>query len=361
MTEPDLNDDAYFASLAAHVERGSPRPVKARYQLDDGVDGWSFIHDRGAPVTPVWGAGTDVAWAVGESLMLASAPGVGKTTIGGQLVYARIGITSEVLGYPVAPGERRVLYLALDRPRQIARAFRRLVRPVDEHVLRERLVFWDRPLPATFEAAPELLVDMADAHDADTVVLDSVKDTVKKISDDESGIAYSRARAHLLAAGVELLELHHDKKAQAGDGGDLDSLDKVYGSRWVTAGAGSVLGLSGHAGDPIVKLRTLKPAVGEIGPLDVIHDHTAGTSAVWHSTDLLGLARQAIDGITAKDAARNLFGTEKPRHADVERARRKLEQLATAGHLHVKPGDAGGRAGGTPTTYYAVIHVQETA
>ncbi|WP_187437720.1 AAA family ATPase [Actinomadura decatromicini] len=80
--------------------------------------GDEFVLDTPATPPAVWGRGEAVGWAEGESLMLVGPPGVGKTTLVVQLVAARLGLVKTVLGLPVQAGARRVLYLALDRPRR---------------------------------------------------------------------------------------------------------------------------------------------------------------------------------------------------------------------------------------------------
>src|SRR4051812_3174918 len=137
------------------------------------TDGWTFVTETGADAEPLWGTREKTVWAPGESLMIVGAPGVGKTTLAHQVVFARLGLSETVLEMPVAPS-RRVLYLAMDRPRQIARAMNRRVFPTDEKILRERLVVWEGPLPATLDKEPDLLADLAAAHRADTIVIDSL-------------------------------------------------------------------------------------------------------------------------------------------------------------------------------------------
>ena len=66
-----------------------------------------------APSTPpvVWGDGEEILWAEGQSLIIAGHDGTGKTTLAGNLVRARLGIApGNVLGFPVTPGKRNVLY-----------------------------------------------------------------------------------------------------------------------------------------------------------------------------------------------------------------------------------------------------------
>lgn len=286
--------------------------------------------------------------------MLVGPPGVGKSTIAQQIVLARLGLLSAVLEMPVQEGEK-VLYIAADRPSQLARAFKRIVHQPDRHILGERLVFWAGPLPASLNTEPQLLAELAAEHGADTVVIDSLKDVVGKLTDDEAGLAYNNARQQLLRDGVELLELHHQRK-QSADASRTQRpvLDQVYGSAWFTAGAGSVLFLSGAAGDPVVHFHQLKTVDDEIGPFPVLHDHARGLSHVDTSLDPLTLLRQAgAHGLTARQLAAQTTGEAKPSPADIAKARRRLETLAKSGHATQDTGAGGGTGGGQATRWHA--------
>ena len=94
------------------------------------VDGATFCLNIPDHIPALWGNSKDgkVLWAQGESLMLVGPPGVGKSTLTGQLVAARMGLLDRVLGFPVVAGEKRVLYVAGDRPAQIARSLRRTLK-----------------------------------------------------------------------------------------------------------------------------------------------------------------------------------------------------------------------------------------
>ena len=309
------------------------------------VSGGSFVLDAPAVPRAVWGAGDDVLWPDGESLMIASLQGLGKSTLGQQLALGRAGIPefATLLGFPVRPGARRVLYLAMDRPRQIQRSLRRMVGEAHRAELDARLIVWPGPPPADLARNPRLLANMCEAAGADTCIVDSLKDAAMKLTDDETGAGWNWARQHAIRAGVELAELHHNRKALAGTKAERPTIDEVYGSTWLTSGCGSVVLLSGAPGDPVVGLHHVKQPAAEVGPLKVIHDHDAGRSTVWHAADLVEVAR-IRGGLSAVDAAAVLFETEKPSAAEKEKARRKLAALASQGLLVVlDPGDQGAK------------------
>jgi replicative DNA helicase len=309
--------------------------------------GGAWVLDVPDTTPAVWGRGDEVLWAVGEALMLVGPQGVGKTTIAQQLIRARLGLATTVLGWPVQPGARRVLYLAMDRPAQAARAMRRLTHPDERELLDERLVVWEGPPPYDVAKRTDTFVALAEAAGADTIVVDSIKDAAIGLTDDEVGAAYNRARQKALVAGVQVLELHHQVKRGA-NGGKPDSLADVYGSVWLTAGAGSVLLLWGSAGDPVVELHHRKQPSADVGPLRLVHDHPAGRTDIYESVDLVDLARRCTSGITAADAACALFHTESPSDNDIEKARHKLNSLTKSGVLRR---EGGGRGRGNAARY----------
>jgi nucleoside-triphosphatase THEP1 len=296
--------------------------------------GGAFILDIPADTESLWGNGDRVIWASGEGLMITGTQGVGKTTLAQQLVLAMLGVLhGSVLGQPLRTKRRRVLYLAMDRPSQISRAFRRQCRDEHRQVLDENLVVWKGPPPADLAKRTDLLTKLADKAKADVVVVDSLKDAAVGLSEDEVGSGWNRAAQGLLATGRNLLVLHHRKKqAKSAKTG----LDDIYGSTWLTSGMGSVVLLDGNPGDPLVEFRHLKFPVSQVGPMKVRHDQATGLMTV-AELDLL-VEVQLKGAITVKEASDLLYGSTSP--SDVEKARRQLEKWSTAGKL-VKKTESG--------------------
>lgn len=341
----DLMERARQIQGGADV-RAMPGPANPADRLRQRmVDGAAFILDVPAQPPPLWGDGDEVLWAQGEPFLLCGPPGVGKTTLAGQVLRARLGLDKAVLGWGVEPGVKRTLYLAMDRPPQIARSLRRVFREHDRETLADRLVVWRGPPPDDLARNPQVLTEMCQAAGADTVFLDSLKDAAVGLTDDEVGGGLNRAIQQALVDGCEVLGTHHQVKRGA-NGSAPDQLADVYGSAWITAGAGSVVLLWGNAGDPVVGLRHLKQPLAEVGPLQIRHDHAAGRSAIFHEIDLYELIAVNSYGLTAKAAANNLYATDAPTAAQVEKARRRLERYVADGRAY------GLQTPGQPTRYY---------
>jgi len=306
------------------------------------------------PVPPaVWGDGGDILWAQGQSLIIAGHDGTGKTTLAGNLVRALLGITSEVLGLTVAPAKKNVLYLAMDRPMQAKSNLARMFGPQDEDAL-GKLVFHEGPPPEDFAKNTKLLAEMCEAADADICIIDSLKDAAVPLTDDATGAGWNRSRQEALARGIQLLELHHPRKPGGEQSADkIPELADLYGSRWIAAGAGSVIILHGRPGDPVIGVHNRKPVMNVVGPwkMEVCED---GTCKLDSPPDLLHeIGMRGTSGITASEAAQFLFGTATP--ADVKRAKRRLEKLEQ-GHIFAQTG--GGR--GSESRWFLLENRTET-
>lgn len=294
------------------------------------VDGATFTEGVSSEPEPWWGDAGRVLAARGEPLEIVGPQGVGKTTIAEQLALARLGLRDSALGLPVLADERRVLYLAMDRPRQAARSLARMIDSDDRRVLREKLLVHQGPPPFSVVKEPEALAEMTLAAGAGMLVLDSLKDLAPGLSKDEVGAAVNIALQHVIAAGSELTGLHHQRKATA-DNRKPQTLDDVYGSTWITSGAGSVVLLWGNPGDAYLELRHLKQPGEEFGPATVYHDHASGTSSIVDAISAEEVLASSLAGTTAHAAAGMLYATGEPTRQQIERARRQLERLVDAG------------------------------
>jgi replicative DNA helicase len=156
-------------------------------------------------------------------------------------------------------------------------------------------------------------------------VIDSLKDLASKLSDDEVGSTINRAFQEAIAAGIEIVPLHHQRKQMQG-GSAPKTLADVYGSRWLTAGMGSVALLWGQPGDLVVDFRHLKQPLEEVGPFKVLHDHAHGVTTLHQHVSLDELlSAAAAAGVTVKYASQMLFESDAPNA--IEKARRRLERL----------------------------------
>lgn len=319
------------------------------------VDGASWLLDEQTDTIARWGSGSEILWAQGESMMLVGPPGVGKTTLMAQIVGGLIGAFETVLGYPVRPASK-VLYLAMDRPRQIQRALARTFHEQHRALLAEHLLVHRGPLLSDLGKRPDLLLEMArqaGLQAGDVIIMDSLKDAAVKLSDDEVGGNVNRAIQFCNAADLDVGVLHHQRKGQQGE--KPTTLEDVYGNTWLTAGTGSVVLLWGEAGSETVELSHLKQPADPVGPLRIEHDHHHGTSRVERGFDVLTYLRAHPEGVTVAQAAQAEHAViVSAGSAKWKRTERRLRRLVKDG-LAVATGQATADDGRFGTVKYAPL------
>lgn len=295
-------------------------------RLQDGAD---WLNSGSDTPDPMWGDQERMLAVKKQPLVLAGAQGAGKTVVGGHLLMGALGVPTfeTLLGLPVALTERKALYLAADRPDQARLSLRRMV---DPEQVRDRLVVWQGPPPHDIAKTPHLLIEMAMEAKASLVMLDSLKDIALKLSDDEVGASVNLAVQHCIAEGVDVIALHHPRKV----GGDesaskVRTIDDLYGSAWLTTGAGSVLYLRPTT-PGTVELAQLKTPIGVMTTLTFQHSPSTGRVSLGSGRTLLDVVREAgAVGISPTHAARCLYGlAEDVPEASRKRVERMLKDLA---------------------------------
>lgn len=311
------------------------------------VDGRTWLTTGLEAPEAIWGNERALLWPTKQPLVIAGPQGAGKTVFGERLCLGFIGVGApELLGLPLV--ERvgaKALYLASDRPDQARLSMRRMVDEEDFEQLGERLVVWPGPPPADIAKNPDLLLTMANEAGAELVVIDSLKDIALKLSDDDVGSAVNRAIQLCIAAEIDVIALHHPRKLGGTDKNDRPrSLDDIYGSYWLTAGAGSVLYL--HPGEAdTFSLLQFKTPVGEKAELMFKHDHARGSVEVMEPIDALTIVENAgYEGITVEHIAMHLYVTDSPDAKQRKAVNRKLLELAQEDLVEKVPGAAVGVA-----------------
>jgi hypothetical protein len=202
----------------------------------------------------------------------------------------------------------------------------------DRQFLNGHLVVWRGPLPVDPLLDKDRFADFAQAicPNVGMIIADSVKDLAPAISEDKIGSALNLSWQEIIARDIQLMLLHHERKAANG-AERIHRLDDVYGSTWLTSGLGSVIVLEGEPGDPTVELRHLKQPAEPVGPLTLRHDHTAGITILFDDgPDLLDfLITAGPTGITAEEAALAILGRATDNNKKT--IRRKLDMLIKEG------------------------------
>lgn len=294
------------------------------------IDGRTWLTSGPDRPQPLWGRDSTILAALDQPTTIAGPQGSGKSVFGQRLTLGWLGLVDQVLDLPVHVGDGNALYLAADRPDQARLSMRRMVTDDQLDVLEARLRVWQGPPPEDVARRPTLLREMADAATAGFLLIDSAKDVAIKLSADEVGAAYNSALQHAVAAGVQIVALHHPRKLSGDTGEPVRTLDDLYGSTWVTAGNGSVLNLQPRLGG--YTLVQLKAPAGHMAEIDYEHDIAAGDVRAVAAPTVLGVLTEAgDDGVSAVHVARCVYRVDDPDEAQRRKVARVLNQLVDEG------------------------------
>ncbi|OBF01889.1 hypothetical protein A5775_03485 [Mycobacterium sp. 852002-10029_SCH5224772] len=346
--DPFDDSDAKERRIGREVEKELERQeVRRRVALlqaqklldacaDQSLDGVAFL-ESGIDADPLWGRGSDALMAPGQGSMVFGTDGAGKSSLLQQIVFARLGLgDGEVLGFPVEQSDQPILYLALDRPEQIRRSIGRMVDLSNAAVrerLKRKLIFWRGALPFQCDSDPKAFADwlmQIGGDDLGLVIADSVKDMVSSCIDDSAGMGFNDTVQHITTRGVEFACCHHNRKPNATNSKPRQLAD-VYGSRWLTAGLGSVLNIW-KPDDQRRELTQLKTPYGNpIDPVEYIDDYTRGLSTMadnWTDAVADALAAVGERGLTDAEAVWVAFQV-KPNQGAYNSCRKKIQRVLT--------------------------------
>ncbi|MEX3644340.1 bifunctional DNA primase/polymerase [Mycolicibacterium porcinum] len=301
---------------------------------DQAFDGVAFL-ESGINADPLWGAGQQALMAPGQGSMVFGTDGAGKSTIMQQLTLTRMGLgNDEVLGFPVVQSDQPILYLALDRPEQIRRSIARMVDLTDPAVrdrLKRKLIVWRGALPFHCDLDPKAFADWAmqiGGDDLGLVVADSVKDMVSSCTEDSAGMGFNDTVQHITTRGVEFACCHHNRKPNATNARPRKLAD-VYGSRWLTAGLGSVLNIW-KLDDQRRELTQLKTPYGNpVDPVEYTDDYTRGvfnTTGNWTDALVSALVSAGERGLTDAEAVAGAFNVT-PKDDTFHAYRKRITRL----------------------------------
>ncbi|WP_160110856.1 bifunctional DNA primase/polymerase [Mycolicibacterium houstonense] len=312
---------------------------------DQAFDGVAFL-ESGIDAEPLWGVGQQALMAPGQGSMVFGTDGAGKSTIMQQFMLARTGLgDDDVLGFPVDQSDQPILYLALDRPEQIRRSIARMVDLTDPAVrdrLKRKVIVWRGALPFHCDLDPKAFADWVmqiGGDDLGLVVADSVKDMVSSCTEDSAGMGFNDTVQHITTRGVEFACCHHNRKPNAANMRPRQLAD-VYGSRWLTAGLGSVLNIW-KLDDQRRELTQLKTPYGSpVDPVEYTDDYTRGVSSTttnWTDALVSALVTAGSSGLTDAEAVAEAFNVA-PKDDAFHACRKRITRLLR--HWTEEPGTA---------------------
>lgn len=179
-------------------------------------------------------------------MILAGEPGVGKSQLSMRFLMAAAMGESSYLGFPIQTG-RKGLYISLEMPTvELKSLFQTMLRSAssDDRVALDHNLYWiDRGEHLNFrdERVQAQIEELISTYGLELVVIDSLSKMGLRNMQDEEGVLdlYAWFDHVRNKYGCSLWIIHHNRKSN----GDrkADTQDDVFGSRFITAGATTVI------------------------------------------------------------------------------------------------------------------------
>jgi len=171
----------------------------------------------------------------------------------------------------------RVLYIAADRWQQVKARLMTMTSPEERDRLERHFLLHKGPPEIDVAKKPEKFVEWVLSLRPGFVFIDSLKDVASDLASDSSGSVFNRAVQLLVTDNVNLLVISHPRKGSSEQRKNRElTIDDIYGSMQIPAGAGSVLVLDGEKDEAHRVLRTEKEVKGNPFRFDLQMDKATG-------------------------------------------------------------------------------------
>jgi archaellum biogenesis ATPase FlaH len=216
-------------------------------------------------------------------MILAGEPGVGKSQLSMQFLMAMAVGAEKYLDFPILAG-RKSLFVSLEMPtvelKSLFQSMLTTYSEIERQQLDENLYWIDRGESINFrnEKVRNLVEGIIEEHGIELIVIDSMsKMGIHKMQDEEQILEMMGWFDHVRTKhNCSIWIIHHNRKSNSDR--KADSQDDVYGSRFITAGATSVVVMSRAKGENNIKLKLEKIRLAAQRPPILIQRRTHNLS-----------------------------------------------------------------------------------
>jgi len=194
-------------------------------------------------------------------MLLAGSPGVGKSQISMRALMAMAMGQEKFLGLPLQEGCQPAIFFSLEMPTvELKILFQSMLKSMtqDERNTLDKYLLWhDAGLPINFRdpLVRQRVEKSIEENGIQTLAIDSLsKMGIRKMQDEEAIIEMMEWFDHVrFTYNTSIWVIHHNRKANSDR--KADTLDDVYGSRFLTAGATSIVTMDRNGKKDLAKLR----------------------------------------------------------------------------------------------------------